>query len=605
MATNSNEKNTLKNFSSLKYLPRFFSMIWETSPALFIGNVSSRLVKSIVPIAMLWVGKIIIDEVVGLYNGDILSQDRLWFYVGVEFALALASDLINRLITLTDALLGDLYSNQSSVDLIQKSAQMDLAQLEDPEFYDKLERARRQTVRRVALMSNVLSQIQDLITVTSLIVGLVVFEPLLILLLVVSIVPSFINELKFSQEKYALISRWTPERRELDYYRYIGASDVTAKEIKLFGLADFISGRFAYLADKYYKQNKDINIRRSMYGALFHIIGDLAYYGAYIFILLRVVSGLITVGELTFLAGSFQRLRNQIQALFTRLSKITESAMYLKDYFDFIDMERKEADTFEKLPIPDSIHSDIVFDEVTFTYPGGKKPVLDGLSFTLKKGEKLALVGENGAGKTTLIKVLLRLYEPSSGRILIDGVDVRHYDKAAYQTKFGAIFQDFVKYYISASDNIAIGNIKEVENRPKIEHSAEQSLAIEVIRDLPEGYDQILGKRFQKGTELSGGQWQKIGLARAYMSDSDVIILDEPTSALDARAEYEVFQRFIGLTKGKTSIIISHRFSTVRMADRILVLKDGKILELGTHEELMAAQKLYAELFNLQAEGYQ
>ena len=600
-----NEKNPLNNFSSLKYLPRFFSMIWNTSPSLFTGNVISRLVKSILPIAMLWVGKIIIDEVVGLYNGEILSQDRLWFYVGIEFVLALASDLINRLITLTDALLGDLYSNQSSVDLIQKSSRMDLAQLEDPDFYDKLERARRQTVRRVALMSNVLSQMQDLITVTSLIVGLVVFEPLLIILLVVSIVPSFINELKFSQEKYALMNKWTPERRELDYYRYIGASDVTAKEIKLFGLADFISRRFAFLADKYYKQNKEINVRRSIYGALFHIIGDLAYYGAYIFILLRVVSGIITVGELTFLAGSFQRLRNQIQGLFTRLSRITESAMYLKDYFDFIDIEQEAYNEFERLQVPDRIDKDIVFDKVSFKYPAGEKLVLDELSFTINKGEKLALVGENGAGKTTLIKVLLRLYEPTSGRILIDGIDIRHFDKAEYQSKFGAIFQDFVRYYISASDNIAIGNIKEVENRPKIERSAEQSLAIEVIKELPDGYDQVLGKRFKTGTELSGGQWQKIGLARAYMSDSDVIILDEPTSALDARAEYEVFQRFIGLTKGKTSIIISHRFSTVRMADRILVLKDGKILELGTHEELMADQKLYAELFNLQAEGYQ
>ena len=314
---------------------------------------------------------------------------------------------------------------------------------------------------------------------------------------------------------------------------------------------------------------------------------------------------LVTIGELTFLAGSFNKLRNQLQVMFTRFSNITESAMYLHDYFEFIDMEFIDQSDFQQLSVPAKIVTGIKFQNVTFSYPNGHIPVFNGLSFDLRKGEKLALVGENGSGKTTLIKLLLRLYEPTSGCILLDGVDIRHYEKEEYQKLFGAIFQDFVKYYLTTRINIAVGNIENVGNDKKIEEAAELSLANEVVKDLLNGYDQELGKRFKKGAELSGGQWQKIALARAYMSEAPIIILDEPTSALDARAEYEVFQRFIGLTKGRTSIIISHRFSTVRMADRILVLNNGEVLELGTHEELMENGNLYSELFELQAEGYQ
>ncbi len=554
---------------------------------------------------MLWVGKEIIDEVISLINNNGSELFRLYYLIGIEFALAIFSDIFNRLISLTDGLLGDLYSNKSSVKLIQKTSQVELADLEDADFYDKLERARRQTTSRVSLMSNVLSQMQDIITVVSLISALIYFYPILIVLLVISIIPSFANELKFSKSSYSLQRSWTTERRELDYMRMIGASDVTAKEVKLFGLADFISNSFEKIADKYYEANKKLAISRTIWGGVFHIIGDIAYYGAYVFIVIKAVSGFVTVGELTFLAGSFSRLRNQLQSIFSRFSKITESALYLQDYFDFIDAEFSANEDFEKYPMPKALMHSIEFRNVSFSYPQADKAVLKNISFKLNKGEKLALVGENGAGKTTLIKLLLRLYEPSEGTILIDNVDIRHYPKEEFQQFFGAIFQDFVKYYLTAKINIAVGNIDEVENDERIISSAVNALANEVIDELPEGYEQGLGKRFKKGAELSGGQWQKIALARAYMSDAQVIVLDEPTSALDARAEFDVFQRFIGLTKDRTSIIISHRFSTVRMADRILVLKDGNILEIGTHEELMNNKQLYSELFSLQAAGYQ
>jgi ATP-binding cassette subfamily B protein len=552
------------------------------------------------------VGKEIIDEVIAIVNtGESQELNKLYLLIAIEFGIAIFSDVFNRLIGATDTLMGSLYSNDSSVELIQKTARVDLQYLEDSEFYDKLERARRQTVGRVNLMSNSLAQAQDFITIVSLISALIYFYPILIFLLVISIMPTLLNELKFSSSNYKLTSRMAPERRQLDYMRVIGASDVTAKEVKLFGLADFISRTFSTTANKYYQSIKKLTIKRSVWGAIFNIIGVIAYYGAFVFIVLKAVVSLVTIGELTFLAGSFNKLRNQLQVMFTRFSNITESALYLHDYFEFIDMEFNDQSDFLQLPVPAEIVTGIKFQNVTFSYPNGHIPVFNGLSFDLRKGEKLALVGENGSGKTTLIKLLLRLYEPTSGCILLDGVDIRHYEKEEYQKLFGAIFQDFVKYYLTTRINIAVGNIENVGNDQKIEEAAELSLADEVVKDLLNGYDQELGKRFKKGAELSGGQWQKIALARAYMSEAPIIILDEPTSALDARAEYEVFQRFIGLTKGRTSIIISHRFSTVRMADRILVLNNGEVLELGTHEELMENGNLYSELFELQAEGYQ
>ncbi|NEV94352.1 ABC transporter ATP-binding protein [Psychroflexus sp. YR1-1] len=592
------------NFSSLKFVPRFLSKVYHTHPGLFLANVLLRLLKSLIPIALLWVGKEIIDEVILQVDLDNKDLTRLYWLIGIELLLAIFSDVFNRLIALTDGLLGDLYSNSSSIELIQKTAKVELASLEDSEFYDKLERARQQTTSRVTLMSNVLAQIQDLITIISLVTGLIYFYPILILLLVISIIPSFINELKYSQSSYSLQKSWTPERRELDYMRMIGASDVTAKEIKLFGLADFISNTFKRISDKYYKANKKLSIKKSLWGGTFHVFGDLAYYGAYVFIILKAVAGFVTIGDLTFLAGSFSRLRSQLQTVFSRFSNITESAMYLQDYFEFIDMDFSGDHPEQYREGPTEFKHSIRFEHVSFRYPGSEKNVLTNISFELIKGEKLALVGENGAGKTTLIKLLLRLYDPTEGQILMDGVPVQEYRKPDYQKMLGAIFQDFVKYYLTAKINIAVGNIDQEHNLDKIKTAAVQSLANDVIESLPEGYDQGLGRRFRKGAELSGGQWQKIALARAYMSDAPIIILDEPTSALDARAESEVFQRFIGLTEDRTSIIISHRFSTVRMADRILVLQHGQILELGTHQELLAKPQLYAELFELQAEGY-
>lgn len=575
------------------------------NPVLFYANLMARTVNAVLPVIILLVGKLIIDEVVLQISAETKDLERLWWLVGAEFGLAILSDLMSRAISLTDGLLGDQYSIDTSVRIIKKTSELNLDQLEDAEFYDKLERARQQTTGRVGLMSNILTQAEDLVVIFTLLAGVVAFEPWLIILLVVSVVPTIINEIKFSGTSYSLARSWTQERRELDYLRYAGASDVTAKEVKLFGLSNYLADRFKNLSDTYYLMSKKLAKQRAGWGSLFNVIGTGAYYGAYLLIVFRTVAGIFSLGDLTFLSGSFNRLRSKLQGFFTRFTAITESALYLQDYFEFLDLKYSENSEKEKLALPKKIKKGFEFKNVGFKYPKSEAWVVRNINFELKAGEKLAFVGENGAGKTTLIKLLLRFYEPTEGEILLDDIPVKEYDQTQYQQYFGVIFQDFVKFELTLRENIAMGEIEEIQNQKRIDSAAEKSLANEVVSGLPRGYDQQLGKRFKQGKDLSGGQWQKIAIARAYMKDAEVLILDEPTSALDARAETEAFDRFIKLTEGKTAVIISHRFSTVRIADRIMVLKNGAVLEIGTHKELMENDKLYAELFNLQAQGYQ
>ena len=525
------------NFQALKYLPRFFSEVKKTNPTLFYFNVLLRIISSVFPIAMLYIGKLIIDNVVEIVSNDLTATyDNIWKFVLIELSLVVLNDVFNRVISITEGLLGDQYSIQSSVRLINKTAEVEMYQLEDATFYDKLERARQQTTGRVSLLSSLLTQGQDLIIITQYIIALIYFEPWLILIVILSIIPSFINDLKFSSQSYSLSRSWTAERRELDYLRYIGANDKTAKELKLFGLAHFISERFKKLSFQYFKLNKQLATKRGIWGSIFTTLGTLAYYGAYVLIVFRVVSKVLTIGDLTFLAGSFNRLKSKLSLSFKNFTRITTAALYLKDYFEFIDLKAIIDESFEIKSMPKEIKEGIKIENLYFTYPDSEVKILNGISFELKAGEKLAFVGENGAGKTTLIKLILRFYEPDSGRILLDGVDIRHFDKTEYQKNFGVIFQDFVKYEFTIGENISVGNVDELDNHIKIESAAELSLAKDLIDTLPDKYEQQLGKRFSKGVELSGGQWQKIALARAYMKDAQFMILDEPTSALDARA---------------------------------------------------------------------
>ncbi len=608
MARNNSQRKDKISFqqriSAMRNLPAFFKLIWQASPGLTLGNTILRLLRAAIPLVVLYVGKLIIDEVVLLASGEGGSMDRLLTFLAIEFGIAILSDILSRGVALFDSLLGDLFANVSSVRLMEQAAKLDLYQFENSEFYDKLERARQQTVRRTQLMTQVLGQLQDIITLVFLAAGLIAFAWWLILLVFVAVIPAFLGESHFNERSYSLIWGWTPERRELDYLRYTGASDETAKEIKMFGLSGFLIDRFRFLSDKYYHENKKLAVKRASWGALFAAIGSAGYYAAYIYIIFRTVNGQLSIGDLTFYAGSFSTMRSRLQDILSRFTQIAESALYLQDFFEFFNMQPLIAAPESPLPFPNPIRQGFTFDNVGFHYPNQERWALRGVSFTLNPAEKLALVGENGAGKTTLVKLLARLYDPTEGRILLDGHDLRDYDPAALRQEIGVIFQDFVRFQFTAGDNIAVGRIDYREEKLKIEDAANRSLANTVVEKLPKQYEQMIGRRFADGVDLSGGEWQKVALARAYMREAQLLILDEPTAALDARAEHEVFLRFAELTQGKMAVLISHRFSTVRMADRILVLEGGRLMESGSHEELLQQEGRYAELFRLQARGY-
>ncbi len=607
--TNANPKLKSLSFndrlSALKNIPRFLNLVWQTSPKLTLVNALLRIVRSAIPLAILYVGKLIIDEVVML-NGvkGAITNHNLWQLLAIEFGLVILSDILSRAISLVDGLVGDLFSNKTSVKIMAHAATLDLDQFEDSVFYDKLERARQQTAGRTILLSQVMSQVQDLVTIGFLSVGLIAFNPWLILLLLIAVVPSFLGESHFNDRSYALIRGQTPERRELDYIRYIGASDETAKEVKIFNLAGFIIDRFLQLSKKFYVDNKRLAIRRSGWGAFFAIISSTGYYGAYIFILIKAINGNISIGSLTFLGGSFRQMRSMLEGILSRFTSMSQGAVYLNDFFEFFEIKPTIIVSAKPRKFPNPILAGFTFENVGFKYRHSENWAIRNVNFTLLPKEKLALVGENGAGKTTLVKLLARLYDPTEGRIMLDGFDLKEYDPVELHLQTGIIFQDYIRYQMSVAQNIAIGNISEKNNRQLIIAAAQKSLADLLAEKLPAKYDQPLGRRFNEGTELSGGEWQKIALARAYMKDAQLLILDEPTAALDARAEYAVFQRFAELTKGKSAVLISHRFSTVRMADRILVLEKGELAEIGSHEELLQKNGRYAELFRLQAMGY-
>ena len=599
-----------ERLGALRNLPEFFSLIWSCNNWLAALNILLRVIRASLPLAMLYVGKLIIDEIVRISviaSGPAVENPDMsivTIYVLIELGLAVFSDLLGRGIALLDSLLGDLVSHEISLRLMHQSARLDLECFEDSDFYDKLERARRQASSRILLMSQVLAQLQDSITVFFLAAALITFNAWLLLLLAITLVPAFLGETHFNSQSYSLMYGWTQERRELDYLRFAGASDETAKEVKIFGLSDFFGSRYKKLAGEYYRANRDLSARRAAWGGLLSMVGSLGYYTAYAVIIYRTVYGELSLGDLTFLSGSFLRLRSLMEAILIRFSSIADSALYLRDLFDFLEMEPRIISIDNSLPFPVTIRKGFTFENVGFRYPQMKQWVLRDVSFTLHPGEKLALVGENGAGKTTLVKLLTRLYDPVEGRIMLDGHDLRKYNLDGLRDAVGVIFQDYVKYHLTATENIAVGLIDERNNETRIKEAARQSLADKVIENLPNGYQQMIGRWFKQGTNLSGGEWQKIAIARAYMRDAQLLILDEPTASLDARAENEVFRRFVELTFDKCAVLISHRFSTVRMADRIVVLNEGKLLEHGTHEELLALGGRYSELFQMQAAGY-
>jgi ATP-binding cassette, subfamily B, bacterial len=597
-----------ERLEALKYVPPLVRLVFETHRGYSVAILALRIVRSFVPLAVLWIGKLIIDGVVGAAAAHAVHAPVNFVHLGVlvaiEFAIAVSGEGLARLSALLESLLGDLFANRISVRLMQHAATLDLAQFEDSETYDHLERARRQTIGRIGLFTLLLSTAQSLVTLGSFAAILLVQLPWLLLLLALAVVPAFLGEAHFASLGYSLLFQWTPERRLLDYLRFMGASDESAKEVKLFGLSDFLVGRYADLSDKFYEENKRLAVRRNFVSTLLVTLGTIGYYAAYGVIIYFTVLGRYTLGTLTLLAGSFRQSRDLIQGVLLSLSSIYEQSLYLADLFTFFDVQPRVVSFPGARAVPAPIREGFKFEDVGFRYPGSDVWAVRHLTFALEPDQRLALVGENGAGKTTLVKLLARLYDPDEGRITLDGVDLREYDLESLRRNIGVIFQDFVRYDFIFKENIGVSQVARLTDEARIREAAGRSLADGVARRLAGGYDQMLGRRFEGGVDLSGGEWQKVALGRAYMREAQVLILDEPTAALDARAEYEVFLRFAELTKGRMAVLISHRFSTVRMAERILVLQGGQLVDQGTHEELLARGGLYAELFSLQAAGY-
>ena len=593
-----------ERISALRDVPPVLGIVWRSGPAVVSLGLVFRLFASLLPIALLWIAKLIIDSIVHAVTTHAHVGPGFWWLVAAEFALAVCGSILGRTIDYLDALLADNYTRYVSIEVMKHAAELDLVAYEDPVFYDRLERARVQATDRLGMIQSIGRLIQQVITAASLSVSIILFSPWLLLLLILGVIPAFLGESHFAFLGYAKNFRQTPIRRQLDYLRVLGGSREAAKEIKLFRLKQFLIERFTSLSNEIYDQNLRLARQRLIGGGLLSMIGTAGYYAAYVVVVWRTINGQLTIGELTFLSGAIVQASGNIQQIFSTLASIADQALFLTDLLAFFGMRPTIRSNPNALPAPRPMVRGFEFRNVSFRYPGSSRLVLDGLNFQLTPGERVALVGENGQGKTTLVKLMCRLYDPVEGQILLDGIDLREYDLEDLYGEIGVIFQDFMRYEMTARENIAVGRIEDLLRLKSLQVAAEKSMADSVIQRLPLSYEQMLGRRFEGGVDLSGGEWQKLALARAYLRDAQLLILDEPTAALDARSEFEVFNRFAELTCGKTALFISHRFSTVRMADRVVVLENGKISEDGTHDELTTRGGRYAEMFELQAVHY-
>ena len=593
-----------ERIAALRNVPAVLKIVWDSGHAVVIFGLIARLFSSLLPVVLLWITKLIIDNIVYAISTHQAVTSRLWWLVAAEFCVAVFNSILTRAIDYSDSLLADKYTRYVSIRVMNHAASLDLLAYEDPVFYDRLERARVQATDRLVMIQAVGRLVQQVITTFTLSISIMFFSPWLMLLLILGVVPAFLGESHFAFLGYAKNFRQTPTRRQLDYLRVLGGSKEAAKELKLFGLRDFLSERFARLSNEIYDENTGLSRRKLLSGSLLAAVGTMGYYAAYVFVIWRTVAGALSIGSLTFLTGAILQASSNIQQIFSTLAAIGDQALFLTDLLEFFKMQPTIRSKPNALPAPRPIVRGVEFRNVSFRYPGNSRLILDHMNFQLHTGERLALIGENGQGKTTIVKLITRLYDPTDGQILLDGVDLREYDLDDLHRVMGVIFQDFMRYEMTARDNIAVGRVEEIDNLEALASAARKSMADETIARLPQGYEQMLGRRFDHGVDISGGEWQKVALARAYLRDAQLLILDEPTAALDARSEFEVFRRFAELTTGKMALFISHRFSTVRSADRIIVLEDGKIAEEGSHDQLAGRGGRYAEMFEMQASSY-
>ena len=587
---------------ALKNVPPVLHFVWESGPSVVFWNLTIRILVAFLPIGIGIIGKFIIDGVIRSKSQPLGSN--FWWLVAAEMTLAVLTGILSRSVDYFDNLLADRYTHHVSVEVMRKAAALDVTVYEDPIFYDRLERARVQATDRLAMIQQMGRLIQQSVTAIAFSAVLIKYSPFLLLLLVGGIIPAFLGESHFAFLTYAKNFRQTPIRRQMDYLRQVGGSKEAAKELKLFNLSNYLTDRFTALSHTIYVQNVSLNRRRLFWGGVLAIVGQLGYYAAYGYSIYRTIQGRYSVGDLTLITTAIMQAMANIQQAFSTASGVADQALFLTDLLAFFEMKPRVESKVNGLPAPKPIMRGFEFRNVSFAYPGTSRRVLSNFNFTLSPGERIALIGENGQGKTTIVKLITRLYDPTDGQILLDGMDLREYDLSDLHAEIGVIFQDFMRYEMTARENIAVGRIEMPHAPDEIEYAAEKSLAAGVIAKLRGGYDQMLGRRFEGGVDLSGGEWQKLALARAYLRDAQLLILDEPTAALDARSEMQVFERFAELTEGKMALLISHRFSTVRMADRIVVLEGGHLVEEGSHAQLMALGGRYAAMFEMQAASY-
>jgi ATP-binding cassette, subfamily B, bacterial len=584
-------------------MPAVLRILWESGRAVVSWGLILRVIVATLPFGIAKVAQYIITDIAGVLRGNALPQN-FWHLVIAEVALNVCLGLITRAIDYSDSLLANRYTQHVSVRVMEQAARLDLTTYEDPIFYDRLERARVQATDRLAMIQQLGRLVTQVITTLTFSAALAWASPWLVLLLALGVLPSFLGETHYAFLGYAKNFRQTPAKRQMDYLRQVAGSREGAKEVKLFGLNKFFTSRFQTLANQIYVEDVTLSRSKLIVGGLLGIIGTLGYYGAYVYVIWRTLHGVYDIGQFTFLTTAIQQASSNLQQVFSTASGIADQALFLTDLIAFFEMKPTVNSNPDGLPAPKPIQSGFEFRNVSFTYPGTNRTVLKNFNLKLSTGERIALIGENGQGKTTVVKLITRLYDPTEGQILLDGIDLREYSLEDLHRHIGVIFQDFMRFEMTARENIAVGRIDQPHQQTDIELAAHKSLADTVVSKLAGGYDQILGRRFEGGVELSGGEWQKMALARAYLRDAQLLILDEPTAALDARSELEVFERFAELTEGKMALLISHRFSTVRMADRIVVLSGGRLIEEGNHQQLMAKSGLYASMFEMQAASY-
>jgi ATP-binding cassette, subfamily B, bacterial len=589
---------------ALKNVPPVLKIVWDSGPYVVVAGLVLRVLVSLVPVSAAWVTGAIIGQVTAIITKKEAVTPHLWWLVALEFGLAVGGNVLGRVIDYYDSVLADRYTRHVSIQVMDHASQLDLQAYENPVFYDRLERARVQATDRLGMIQSIGRLFQQVLTTLWLSASILAFSPWLLALLIGCLIPAFLGESHFAFLNYAKNFRQTPAKRQLDYLRQVGGSKEAAKELKLFGLSRYFTGRFTNISNEILDENLSLSRKRLLAVAFLSILSQCGYYGAYVWAIYHTITGGLRINDLVFLTSAIMNASNNISQIFSTLSSIADQALFLTDLLAFFEMKPVVTSKPNALPAPRPIVKGFEFRDVWFRYPDTERWILRDLNLKVEPGERIALIGQNGQGKTTIVKLMTRLYDPTHGQILLDGVDLREYNIEDLCSEIGVIFQDFMRYEMTARENIGVGRIENLDDLPAIQAAAEKSLADGVIAKLARGYDQMLGRRFEGGVDLSGGEWQKIALARAYLRDAQVLILDEPTAALDAKAEYEVFERFNELTVGKMALFISHRFSTVRMAERIVVLEDGSIAEEGNHEQLMALGQRYAEMFELQASSY-